>query len=472
MFDSKLITLFKSLKKDERIQIRKWIRSEFVNKNEDIVNLFDFIDSRKEIKENVVKKQKVFEHLFEGQPYDDAKLRHLMSFTSEIIEEFFIWHYFSIQPFASKLTLIKYYSRNKMNKYFNECVRTLNKDLSVTNKRDIDYYRTKYELELEKNRVVNYDTRNSEDNFSLLFEQLHVYTIVEILRNACNAIPYKDLKDLQFDIPLLQPILDLLKNGKYSEINILQIYYLLFITLSENAEAYFENLILLIKKSELELSQEELKDIYLLCINFCIKKFNKEGNLNFAKYAYELYITSIDNGCLLEGNELSRFSFTNIVTFGLKIKNPNEVEQFINEYKKFLSPTFEEATVSYNMCKIHFLRNQFDKAMSLLMSIEYKDIMWNINAKYLLLKILYVTNQMDTLETFLNSFNVFIHRQKEIGYHKEYFNQIIKQLNVLSKLSKMPKRARAPKVVEYLEKTILLDKEWFQIRFDELLLSR
>ena len=151
-----------------------------------------------------------------------------------------------------------------MNKYFNECVRTLNKDLSVTNKRDIDYYRTKYELELEKNRVVNYDTRNSEDNFSLLFEQLHVYTIVEILRNACNAIPYKDLKDLQFDIPLLQPILDLLKNGKYSEINILQIYYLLFITLSENAEAYFENLILLIKKSELELSQEELKDIYLL----------------------------------------------------------------------------------------------------------------------------------------------------------------------------------------------------------------
>ena len=45
MFDSKLITLFKSLKKDERIQIRKWIRSEFVNKNEDIVNLFDFIDS-------------------------------------------------------------------------------------------------------------------------------------------------------------------------------------------------------------------------------------------------------------------------------------------------------------------------------------------------------------------------------------------------------------------------------------------
>ncbi|MBK7138819.1 MAG: hypothetical protein IPH74_07265 [Bacteroidetes bacterium] len=102
-----------------------------------------------------------------------------MSFTSEIIEEFFIWHYFSNQPFASKLTLIKYYSRNKMNKYFNECVRTLNKDLSVTNKRDIDYYRTKYELELEKNRVVNYDTRNSEDNFSLLLSN---YMFIQLLK--------------------------------------------------------------------------------------------------------------------------------------------------------------------------------------------------------------------------------------------------------------------------------------------------
>jgi hypothetical protein len=75
---------------------------------------------------------------------------------------------------------------------------------------------------------------------------------------------------------------------------------------------------------------------------------------------------------------------------------------------------------------------------------------------------------MDTLETFLNSFNVFIHRQKEIGYHKEYFNQIIKQLNVLVKLTKLPKRTRMPKITEYLEKSTLLDKEWFQIRFDEL----
>ena len=43
MYNTKLIDIFLNLNLEEKRMLRKRVLSEFVNKNEDIVNLFDFI---------------------------------------------------------------------------------------------------------------------------------------------------------------------------------------------------------------------------------------------------------------------------------------------------------------------------------------------------------------------------------------------------------------------------------------------
>ena len=40
MYDSKLIRLFSMFSDEERRKLRKWIKADFVNRNEDIVSFF------------------------------------------------------------------------------------------------------------------------------------------------------------------------------------------------------------------------------------------------------------------------------------------------------------------------------------------------------------------------------------------------------------------------------------------------
>jgi hypothetical protein len=58
MQDSKLINLISMLSDEERRKLRKWIKSDFVNKNEDIIAFFEFIDTRSSLTMRTVSKRK------------------------------------------------------------------------------------------------------------------------------------------------------------------------------------------------------------------------------------------------------------------------------------------------------------------------------------------------------------------------------------------------------------------------------
>lgn len=64
MFGTKLIDIYSNLNLEEKRKLRKWISSDFVNKNEDILRFFEFIDSKKNVTERTVTKEKAHEYLY------------------------------------------------------------------------------------------------------------------------------------------------------------------------------------------------------------------------------------------------------------------------------------------------------------------------------------------------------------------------------------------------------------------------
>ena len=78
MFDSKLISIYLALDIEEKRKLRKWLNSDFVNQNEDILLLFKFIDSRKKLNEKSVTKLKLHNFLYPDAPYNDLRIRHLL----------------------------------------------------------------------------------------------------------------------------------------------------------------------------------------------------------------------------------------------------------------------------------------------------------------------------------------------------------------------------------------------------------
>ena len=102
MYDSKLIRLFSMFSDEERRKLRKWIKSEFVNKNEDVVSFFEFIDTRSSLTERTVSKEKAHDYLYPNTPYHDLRIRHLLWMTTEIIENFIVYNSVVQQPSLSK----------------------------------------------------------------------------------------------------------------------------------------------------------------------------------------------------------------------------------------------------------------------------------------------------------------------------------------------------------------------------------
>ena len=142
------------------------------------------------------------------------------------------------------------------------------------------------------------------------------------------------------------------------------------------------------------------------------------------------------------------------------MKEFKKTENFIEQHQQYINNDFRENTVSFNLSKVWYAQKLYKKAMPTLLQTEFKDVIWNLNAKHLLLKMLYETQEIEILQSNLISFKSYILRQKKIGYHKDFFLQIIQQFHQLIKYYFATKRDKTILKNEILENKKLQDKDW------------
>ncbi len=97
--------------------------------------------------------------------------------------------------------------------------------------------------------------------------------------------------------------------------------------------------------------------------------------------------------------------------------------------------------------------------MELLATVEYDDVLLNIGAKVLLLKIYYQEGYWDSLEALLDSFRIFLGRKKMLSYHKENYQNLI---TLTKRLAYLPtdKKATAQLREKIQQTTPLTERAW------------
>jgi hypothetical protein len=98
--------------------------------------------------------------------------------------------------------------------------------------------------------------------------------------------------------------------------------------------------------------------------------------------------------------------------------------------------------------------------MELLVLVGDSDLLLNLDAKLMLLKMYYELGEFDALESLLTAMKTFIRRRKELGYQKNHYLGIIR---FTQKLMALPPNDRAAR--ELLRSEIenaegLPEKEW------------
>ncbi|HNY56255.1 MAG TPA: hypothetical protein PKI86_11525, partial [Chitinophagales bacterium] len=276
----------------------------------------------------------------------------------------------------------------------------------------------------------------------------------------CLAVTHQQLSAVQYSFPLLNEIL---KNTEinYDTVSLAhKIYYMIYRSLTEHDN---EATILGLKEILLTASNhflpEELRDIYLLTINQCIKKLNS-GNAAMASIAYELYQLLIKADLLLQNNELDRFAFTNIVFTGLMVKDFKGIEKFITRNAAYLPDEYRESIVSMATARLYYTQQLYKKAVTVLLQTQFNDFLMSISARLLLTKIYIETNDVETAGNHISAFKKYLQKQKNIGYHKERILKFLASCTELISLQYASKKQKKILEAQLSNDDSLIEKQW------------
>ncbi|HMR44336.1 MAG TPA: hypothetical protein PKC40_10910, partial [Saprospiraceae bacterium] len=89
----------------------------------------------------------------------------------------------------------------------------------------------------------------------------------------------------------------------------------------------------------------------------------------------------------------------------------------------------------FSTANLAFEKKDYTTAMQLLTQVEFDDILMNLNSKRMLLKMFYEENELDALESLLESLRNYIQRKKVMGYHKANFTNLIRLTKKLIKVN-------------------------------------
>lgn len=308
--------------------------------------------------------------------------------------------------------------------------------------------------------------RMEGNNLPQLFTHLSEFFVLTTLKYACTAATHRNIYNTEYEIPFLEAVLNYADEDEVS-ISV-KIYYQAYLALTLGDVLCFE----LLKDDLFDylsvFNEEERYELFQICINFCIRKINT-GYRDYFEEVFELYQEGLRTEILLDKGILSRFTYKNIVSAGLKLQAFEWVRDFIEIYNKKLPLAFQDTYGYYSKAKLAFIQGDYGQALTCLLKVEdYDDLFLTLDAKMMLLKIYYEENSIDALTALIASFYVFLRRKEVMSYHKEVYKNTLRLTQKLLQIRPQDQKAKSNLKKEIQTLTPLVEQEWLLKQVDLL----
>lgn len=413
MFKSKLNTVISSLSAIQLNRLSKFIDSPYLNPNQSLNDFGQYIINHKD-DEHSLDREVIWQNIFPESPFNYPKLRKMSSDLMTLIENFFVIEDVVNDPLEMKAKLTESLAKREMSILFSRSFKGAQKlDILEEGKTARDFY-YKYQVEYNAFRMVNYDLdRFAKTNLTDITNNLDIFYVVEKLRYACDALSRNPLSKEYDDFLISEIVNGINKNEFLRNVPIVSVLLSIYHTLVdyENEEHYY-NLKSLLEKYAGYFTKEDTKKFYESAINYVIDRINDPGS-NFLNELFILYKSYLNKGFITIDDKINPYTFKNIVTTGLRLQEYEWVSYFIEEYKQYLPESFRDNVYSYHKAQLYFYTKDYGKMLQLLQTIEYEDLSYNLGAKSMLLAAYYETDEIEPLLSLLDSFKVFLNRQKK-----------------------------------------------------------
>ncbi|MCF8247435.1 MAG: hypothetical protein K9J37_20380 [Saprospiraceae bacterium] len=470
MEKSNLVSIFRVLDKKEVRELRKWVNSPAHNLRQDVSDLFEYLVSGQHLfSEKQLEKARVFQAIYPEKTFSDAEMRQAMHFLLRVIENFLVYNELSKDEVRSQTILAKVYRKRQLPKLFQKTMEVGQGIQQQQPYRNHQYFENEYFLQFEQYTYLSGLGRNTPLNLQEVSDANDVAYLANKLQLSCIMLSHQAVFKTTYKLQILNELLGHVeRNPQLLEVPAIAIYYHQYQAMTRpDEEGHYR----LLKKEIFEnghlFPAEEMRVIYLLTINYCIGRINA-GVDGFLKESFELYKDGIQKNIFMENGVLSRFTFGNIVIAGLNLKEFEWVEDFIHRYKDFLEEKHREDLVHFNLARLNFERKNYKKAMQLFATLDYNDILMNLVAKTMLLKMYYELDEFNALDSLIGSMKTYLQRKKVMGYHKDNYKNIILYTKKMLKMAHYDKE-QIQKLKQEVEATNpLTERKWLLAQLDKL----
>lgn len=409
-----------------------------------------------------------WQQMYPGEIFDDQRWRLALSNLFKLTESFLTEQEMAEASGLHRQYLAQAYRKRGLVKPYLRNLQAWEKELEKQTERPADFFEKQYWLEWERYRFLSADKQMETLNLQELSDTMDAAFVARKLRHACFSFSHQTVFKTEYRIDLLEEIMQLLQNRpQLLQIPAVRLYYHCYQALtvgsrSESAElreASFQEFKQLLFELGAQIPEDERRSLLLLAINFGIRQINS-SRPEYDRPSLDLYKMALENGLLLENGALSRFAFNNIVAIALRLGETAWVEQFLYQYKPALERQHRNITFSLNLARLEYTRKNYREALLQLQQSDYKHPVNNLVAKILQMKIYFETGEMEALEAQLHNMKTYIRRQRNFGYHKENFLNIIQLTQALTEVNPYDKKEREQFRERILEAGTLTEREW------------
>lgn len=460
--------IVEQLTSSERREVKLFLDSPFFNHREDVRVLFDHLSRAAKKKVEPPSRQAVFGKIFPQKKYDDQRMRLTISYLFKLLEKYLVQKEILTEDHGGFHLLLSAYRRRKLSRHFQTTLKQGVKKMESQPFRHPEFFFEKYLVEREQYRFLSSSGRTQQLNLQTVEDDLTVATVAMKLRQFCLLRSHETVFNIQYDAALMDEILAVADDPKLRAVPAVKLYAFCFRALfSENRnDANFLKFKVLLFESVGVFPKNEMRDLYLLAINFCIKKINENAE-QYYREAHDLYRSGLETGLLVEEGKLGRFTYNNIVGLSIRIPEVWEwVEWFVEAYRDHLEPEHRGAYFSLSSARLEFARKNYEAALVHLQRADYRDLINNLVAKTLQMKIYFEMDEYELLESHLRTMRMFIRRNKKLGYHRENWSNIVKYTRKLMELNPFDAEARKNLRSEIESAEILTEKEWLLGRLE------
>lgn len=464
MKKSKLYLILQSLSSKEKRNFELFVSSKLYSQDKTQAAALSFLNKQIQ-KDAEIDKEKLFGLLFPDQKYSDTKLRLAQSQLFKLAEKFLQLSYCTTDENLSlhaEVFLLNYYRKNKLEKLYSSQVTKMNNRFATDNspKWSDQLLRAKLDTEIETYQYNSSVKRRQALNLQEILDTVDLMYYANKLKFACMAYAHQTVFNQQYQLENMAWVLGEIQSKKLSAIPLVGAYYHAYHMIREpDNEILFQYFDGFLKDNEASLAIEDLQTLYLFALNHCIRKLNN-GQKKYGLIGLAFYERALENGVLLIDGHLSRFTYRNIAMMAIRADDLEWAEAFTHKYAELLQKSDKSSAFQFNLALINYYKGAYSEALMHIQEADFKDHLIHLAAKTLQAKIYYEMDADQSLYSLLDSVDIYLVRNKIIGYHRHNYRNIIKYFKKLSRLNLYDREKKEKLRNSITKEEILTEKKW------------